>query len=65
MDSNVGLYDRAFRVIVGIGLIGFALYGEPSGLTTAAWIGVVPLVTGLVGWCPLYKVFGIDSRTTA
>ena len=65
MSSNVGLYDRAFRVLVGIALIGYALYGEPGPLTTAAWIGVVPLVTGLIGWCPLYKLFGWNSETTA
>ena len=61
MTSNVGLYDRALRVLVGFALIGYAMYGEPSALTTAAWIGVVPLVTGLVGWCPLYRLLGIGE----
>jgi len=57
---NVGNLDRALRVLVGLALIGLAAAG-----VIGAWgyIGVVPLLTGLVAWCPLYRVLGI--RTTS
>ena len=60
MSVNVGSFDRIFRIIVGLvllamtpligGMIGYPL-GTPIG--NIAWIGVVPLFTALVGWCPL------------
>jgi len=58
MERNEGSLDRAGRLIVGVGLIGAAVAGAigPWG-----WIGVVPYLTGAVGWCPLYKVLGIDT----
>ena len=57
---NVGNLDRALRVLAGLALIGLAAAG-----VIGAWgyIGVVPLLTGLVAWCPLYRVLGI--RTTS
>ena len=57
---NVGNLDRALRVLAGLALIGLA-----AGGVIGAWgyIGVVPLLTGLVAWCPLYRVLGI--RTTS
>lgn len=60
--ANVGLTDRSLRTLVGIGLIGFAVSGDRTGYEWLGWIGVVPLVTGLVGICPLYSIFGIDTR---
>jgi hypothetical protein len=57
---NIGNLDRALRVLAGLALIGLA-----AGGVIGAWgyIGVVPLLTGLVAWCPLYRVLGI--RTTS
>ncbi|RIY41300.1 YgaP family membrane protein [Neopusillimonas maritima] len=56
--KNVGGVDRALRIIVGLALIIAALaqYIGPWG-----WIGVIPLATGLIGMCPLYKLFGFSS----
>ena len=59
MQANVGSLDRAARVIIGLGLVAAAYAGA---LGPWAWIGVVPLVTGIVGTCPLYKALGIDTR---
>jgi hypothetical protein len=58
MNRNEGNLDRALRAIVGIGLIGATLAGAigPWG-----WIGVVPLATAAVGWCPLYSMLGINT----
>jgi len=55
---NVGGIDRAIRIIAGLALVGMA-YTHTLGLW--AWIGVIPLVTGIVGWCPAYKLAGINT----
>lgn len=57
MKSNEGTTDRALRIFVGVLLLGLAL----SGTTAWGWIGVVPLLTGLAGFCPLYTALGIDT----
>ncbi|HJV85252.1 MAG TPA: DUF2892 domain-containing protein [Noviherbaspirillum sp.] len=58
MNANVGGIDRALRVVLGAGLIGASLLGAigPWG-----WIGVVPLATGLFGFCPAYLPFGLRT----
>lgn len=61
MSCNVGGVDRALRIIVGIVLIGLA------AMVKIGWwgyIGVVPLATGLIGWCPAYLPFGIKTCKT-
>ena len=58
MKHNVGSIDRAIRVIAGLGLISLVFIGPQ---TVWGWIGVVPLVTGLIGWCPPYALLGINS----
>lgn len=60
--ANVGLSDRAIRTIVGLGLIGFAVSGDRTGYEWLGWIGVIPLVTGLVGMCPIYSLLGYNTR---
>jgi Protein of unknown function (DUF2892) len=58
MKTNEGATDRALRVIGGGVLVGLAATG-----TIGMWglIGLVPLATGLVGWCPAYSLLGIDT----
>jgi sulfite exporter TauE/SafE len=60
---NVGMIDRALRVVAGIALIAFALgYIFPgTGWNWVGWIGVVPILTGTLGWCPLYTVLGLST----
>ena len=62
MNSNEGTIDRAIRVVVGIGLLSLVLVGPKSlwGL-----IGLIPLITGLVGFCPLYKLLGLNTCLTS
>jgi len=55
---NVGNIDRAVRIIAGLALVGLA-YTQTLGVW--AWIGVIPLVTGIIGWCPAYKLVGINT----
>lgn len=58
MRANVGGIDRAMRIAVGLILI----MATVTGLIGAwGWIGVVPLVTAVVGFCPAYRLFGINS----
>lgn len=58
MKSNVGGIDRILRIVVGAVLIGLTLVGS---IGVWGWIGVVPLATGLIGFCPLYPLFGFSS----
>ena len=56
--ANVGTVDRLLRIIVGLVLISLVFFGPQ---TPWGWIGVVPLVTALIGWCPAYTLFGIKT----
>jgi hypothetical protein len=58
MKVNEGTIDRVLRVIAGLVLIGLAASGTVG---VWGWIGVVPLLTGLVGICPAYAIFGIST----
>jgi hypothetical protein len=60
MTVNVGSIDRIIRIVVGVALIGWALMDGP----TWAWIGVLPLVTGLVRVCPAYSILGMNTCGT-
>lgn len=65
MTTNVGFIDRGVRVLVGLALIAFALalgYLAPgTSWSWVGWIGVVPLITGLVGVCPAYSLLGLST----
>lgn len=58
MKTNEGGIDRILRIVAGLALIGLTLTGT---IGAWGWIGVVPLATGLIGWCPLYTLLGINS----
>ncbi|MDR7925976.1 DUF2892 domain-containing protein [Acidithiobacillus thiooxidans] len=55
---NEGMADRLIRIIVGIIVIALVFVGPK---TPWGWLGLVPLITGLVGWCPAYTLFGIRT----
>jgi hypothetical protein len=57
MKLNVGGIDRILRIVVGLALVAWALMGGPVW----AWIGIVPLGTGLIGFCPLYPIIGMNT----
>ena len=61
MPVNEGGLDRALRVIVGLVVLSLVFVGPKTPL---GWIGVVPLLTGLVGFCPLYTLLGIRTCKT-
>lgn len=57
MKANVGGADKILRIVAGLALIAWALTGGPVW----AWIGVVPLATGFLGWCPAYTLVGMNT----
>jgi hypothetical protein len=59
MQANMGTIDRALRVIVGVVLISLIFWGP-----TSLWglIGIVPLLTAFVGFCPAYRLLGICTK---
>jgi len=62
MAINEGGLDRAVRIIAGLLLLGvaFGLYG-PAYQSIWGWIGIVPLITGIFGRCPVYSLLGINT----
>ncbi len=61
MTRNIGTVDRALRIIVGLILIALVFVGPQ---TPWGWIGLIPLITALVGWCPAYRMIGLNSCST-
>lgn len=58
LKTNEGLADRIARVLVGLALLSLVFMGPK---TAWGWIGLVPLLTGVVGLCPLYALLGIST----
>ena len=58
MPLNEGTIDRALRILIGLGLLAIVFVGPQ---TPWGWVGLVPLATGLVGYCPLYSLLGINT----
>lgn len=56
--TNEGTADRVIRVVIGLGLLSIVFVGPQ---TPWGWIGVVPLATGVLGFCPLYRLVGINT----
>lgn len=61
MKTNVGGLDRMVRIAVGAVLIGLAATGT---LGAWGWLGLLPLATGAIGWCPPYAIFGWSTCST-
>ena len=63
MKANVGGFDKILRIIVGLGVLSLLFILEGN----ARWwglVGIVPLATGLIGWCPAYVPFGLSTCST-
>jgi hypothetical protein len=58
MSKNQSTLDRALRIAVGLGLLSLTVLGPQS-----AWglVGLLPLVTGITGYCPAYRLFGVST----
>lgn len=58
MPTNEGAVDRIIRVVVGLAIVSLVFIGPQ---TPWGWLGLVPLLTGLVGFCPAYALFGVST----
>ncbi len=61
MQSNVGKTDKIIRIVVGLVIVAYGIFAE-------SWwglIGLIPIVTALVGFCPLYVPFKINTNKSA
>ena len=61
MKPNVGGLDRIVRIVLGLVLMGLAATGTVGWW---GWLGVVPLATGALGWCPPYAMLGFNTCST-
>jgi hypothetical protein len=60
--TNEGTADRAIRIVAGIAILSLTVVGPH---TPWGFIGLVPLATGIVGFCPLYRLAGVNTCKTA
>lgn len=58
MKSNIGSLERTVRIVAGLAILSLAFIGPQSPW---AYLGVIPLLTGFIGWCPAYTLFGIST----
>jgi hypothetical protein len=58
MNQNEGSVDRVIRVVLGGFLLSLVFFGPHTGL---GLLGIIPLLTGVVGFCPLYRVLGLNT----
>jgi hypothetical protein len=61
MTQNIGGIERIVRVLAGLILVGLTLSGH---IGVWGWLGLVPIATGLIGWCPPYSLLGINTCKT-
>lgn len=61
VTTNMGTIDRLLRVIGGLALLAWALLGT-GDWHMLGWIGIVPLATAAIGWCPLYTIIGVSTN---
>ncbi len=62
MRANVGTIDRALRIVVGLVLIALVFVGPQ---TAWGWLGLIPLATAFIRFCPLYRLLGICTTPKA
>lgn len=62
MPRNEGSLDRVVRIVLGLVLLALAFFGPKTWL---GMLGLVPLVTGIVGFCPLYRLVGLKTSHSA
>jgi len=61
LKKNVGSFDRTARIILGVALLAGYFLNPEATYRWAYLIGIIPLVTGLMSSCPLYRIFGLST----
>lgn len=62
MGKNMGGVDRVLRLIVGVVVLSLVFIGPQ---TPWGWLGLIPLVTAGIGWCPLYSILGLKTSKSS
>jgi hypothetical protein len=64
IQVNEAGWDRIVRIVLGLGMLVLGWGGFVTGTlgVILQWLGFVPLITGLIGWCPLYSLFHIRTK---
>ena len=62
MKPNIGKVERVVRIVVGLGVLSLAFVGPR---TTWAYLGLLPVLSGVLGWCPPYALLGISTVRAA
>ena len=62
MTKNIGGTDRIIRILIGLGLISLVFVGPQ---TPWGWIGVLPLLSAIAGFCPAYRLIGMNTCSRA
>ncbi len=60
MRRNMGTAQRIIWIVAGLALLAWAILGG-GAYSWIGWIGIVPLATGLIGWCAINAILGIDT----
>lgn len=60
MNMNVGNFDRVLRVVLGLALVAWAIWGTASW-HMLGWAGLILVATAAMGWCPIYRVIGAST----
>jgi hypothetical protein len=58
VKKNIGSWERTARIVAGLFILTLAFVGPKSPW---AYLGIIPLATGVIGWCPPYALFGIKT----
>jgi cadmium resistance protein CadD (predicted permease) len=58
MNKNIGGIERIIRIVAGLGILSLAFIGPE---TKWGYLGLIPLATGLIGWCPAYQMLDIST----
>lgn len=61
MKTNEGNLDRIARIVVGLGLVVYGFMMQGALGTGISIFGLIPIATGVIGWCPLYTLLGIST----
>ncbi len=61
MKKNVGTIDRWIRIVLGVALLSLLVFLD-GGIKWIGLIGLIPLLTGILSYCPIYALFGISTN---
>lgn len=61
MKINLSVFDRALRTLVGLMMIAFAVSSPTTVFSNIGWLGILPILSALIGWCGVYWVYDVST----